>query len=183
MRRHAAAGEFLCDLHRIFDQNFRNFFAAANFSFEIAPKSLLIEDVQPCDDPQRSSQTTLSVGTLRRVRLRAIRIGFRTKIFENFSRRRKLLRSRSSKVPKIAAKVVPPDGLQPCRAPLRSFSTFACVDTLRRVNFCAICIGSLTKIFEIFSRPQIFRSRSRQNPCLLRTCSLATTLRGPHRLR
>ena len=51
-------------------------------SREIAPKSMRPGGAQLAHDPQRSSTSVLSVGMLRRVRLRAIRSGFPTKIFE-----------------------------------------------------------------------------------------------------
>ena len=55
-------------------------------SRENAPEFMTADDMQPCHVPKRSISTVRSVGMLRRVRLRAICSGFRTEIFENFSR-------------------------------------------------------------------------------------------------
>ena len=74
-----------------FSKNFRgrrgeNFRSKAG---EIAPKSMPHACTQLADDPERSLTTVASVGMVWNVRLRAIRIGFRTEIFEKFSRPRK----------------------------------------------------------------------------------------------
>ena len=75
----AILGEFLIEFFEIFPR-------PRNFGFEIAPKAAVPHVLQPGHDPQRSPNTVLSVGMLRRVRFGAIRGEFRTEICENFSR-------------------------------------------------------------------------------------------------
>ena len=125
-------------------------------SREIAPKSIPLCDAQLPRHCQRSTTTVRSVGTLRRVRFRAIRNGFRTEIFENFSRPQNF-RSRSRE---IAPKSMPAVDAQPCHDPQRSRTTVLSVGMLRRVRFRPICNGFRTEIFEkilIFAAAKFLR--------------------------
>ena len=88
-----------------------------------------------------------SVGTLRRVRFRAICSGFRTEIFEKISQPQNLTFE-------IAPKSEATDDAQPCHDYQRYLNTVQSVGTLRRVIFCAICSGFQTEILEKFSRAQ-----------------------------
>ena len=65
---------------------FRKFLQPPNFAFEITPKSLPVERVQPRRDVHGSQRGPASVGMLRHVRFCAICSGFRTEIFEKISR-------------------------------------------------------------------------------------------------
>ena len=83
-----------CEIARDFGPKFSKiiFRGCENFRLkwrEIAPKSMPLACAQLADDPERYVTTVASVGMVWNVRLRAIRIGFRTEIFEKFSRPRK----------------------------------------------------------------------------------------------
>ena len=80
---------FAADFRPKFSKIFRGRKILRSESREIAPKSALPDDAKPRHEPRRSPNAVLSVGMLWRVRCRAIRSGFRTEIFEIFSRPQK----------------------------------------------------------------------------------------------
>ena len=85
-RQHAAAREITRDSRPKISKFLRGREILRSKSREIAPKSMPLGGAQLAYDPQRSPTSVASISMLRRVRLHAIRNGFRTEIFEKFSR-------------------------------------------------------------------------------------------------
>ena len=135
---------------------------------------------QLAHDPQRSPATLPSVGMLRHVRLRAIRIEFRVENFENLSRPRNFAFELARDRAEMHAGRWCADCLRPLEVPSNSAEhrhapTHDIARSSNRIS------GRNFRILNFDGR-EILRPESRQNRCRLVKRSSLRTLRGPQQL-
>ena len=128
--------------------NFRGRKILRSKSRAIAPKFMPPGGAQLAQDLQRSLSSVVSVGMLRRVRLRVISSGFRTENFEFFSATEKL--TQSSQSPRDRAKIRAVAALRPDEV------LSNCAEGRHAAEREIACDsrGFLTEIFEKISRPR-----------------------------